>query len=83
MVNPGISVFILKHKEFFSCDTDNCDLSEYPSSPLSEPYAVQYGDDWVKYTYVCVNGMNEIWTYRMESGCWEAYLDTQWNSRCD
>ena len=37
---------------FFSCDTDNCDLSEYPSSPLSEPYAVQYGDDWVEYTYV-------------------------------
>ncbi len=25
-----------------SCETDNCDLSEYPSSPLSEPYAVQY-----------------------------------------
>ena len=48
---------------FISCDTDNCDLSEYPSSPLSEPYAVQYGDDWVEYTYVCVDGYNEIWTY--------------------
>ena len=36
---------------------DNCDLSEYPSSPLSEPYAVQYGDDWVEYTYVCVGIM--------------------------
>ena len=65
-----------------SCETDNCDLSEYPSSPLSEPYAVQYGDDWVEYTYVCVDGYNEIWTYRMEGGCWEAYVDTQYNSRC-
>ena len=67
----------------FSCDTDNCDLSEYPSSPLSEPYAVQYGDNWVEYTYVCVDGYNEIWTYRIEGGCWEAYRDTQWNSLCD
>jgi hypothetical protein len=66
-----------------SCETDNCDLSEYPSSPLSEPYAVQYGDDWVEYTYVCVDGYNEIWTYRIEQGCWEAYRDTQWNSICD
>ena len=40
-----------------SCETDNCDLSEYPSSPLSEPYAVQYGDDWVEYTYVCIEGI--------------------------
>lgn len=62
---------------------DNCDLSEYPSSPLSEPYAVQYGDDWVEYTYVCVDGYNEIWTYRIEQGCWETYLDTQWNTLCD
>ena len=53
---------------FISCNTDNCDLSEYPSSPLSEPYAVQYGDDWVEYTYVCVDGYNEIWTYRIEQG---------------
>jgi len=45
---------------FISCDTDNCDLSEYPSSPLNEPYAVEYGDDWVKYTYICVDGFNEI-----------------------
>ena len=66
-----------------SCETDNCDLSEYPSSPLSEPYAVQYGDDWVEYTYVCIDGYNEIWTYRIEQGCWEAYRDTQWNSLCD
>jgi len=66
-----------------SCETDNCDLSEYPSSPLSEPYAVQYGDDWVEYTYVCVDGYNEIWTYRIEQGCWETYLDTQWNTLCD
>ena len=66
-----------------SCETDNCVLSEYPSSPLSEPYAVQYGDDWVEYTYVCVDGYNEIWTYRIEQGCWEAYRDTQWNSICD
>ena len=66
----------------FSCDTDNCDLSEYPSSPLSEPFAVEYGDDFVKYTYVCIDNYNEIYTYRMESGCWVAYLDTQYNSRC-
>ena len=65
-----------------NCDTDNCDLSEYPSSPLSEPYAVEYGDDFVKYTYVCIDGFNQIWTYRMEGGCWEAYTDTQYNSRC-
>ena len=36
-----------------------------------------------KKLYECADGYNEIWTYRMESGCWEAYLDTQWNSRCD
>jgi len=62
---------------------DNCDLSEYPSSPLNEPYAVQYGNDWVEYTYVCVDGYNEIWTYRMVGGCWEAYTDTQYNYLCD
>ncbi|MDC0355464.1 hypothetical protein OAM97_04585 [Flavobacteriaceae bacterium] len=61
---------------------DNCDLSEYPSSPLNEPYAVQYGDDWVEYTYVCVDGYNEIWMYRIEGGCWEAYRDTQYNLSC-
>ena len=66
----------------FSCDTDNCDLSEYPSSPLNEPYAVEYGDDFVKYTYVCIDNYNEIYTYRMEGGCWVAYLNTQYNSRC-
>ncbi len=65
-----------------SCE-DNCDLSEYPSSPLSEPYAVEYGDDWVKYTYVCVDGYNEIWTYIIEQGCWEAYRDTSYNISCD
>ena len=66
----------------FSCDTDNCDLSEYPNSPLSEPYAVQYGDDWVEYTYVCVNGYNEIYTYRIVGGCWELYYDSQYNYQC-
>lgn len=67
-----------------SCEPkENCDLSEYPSSPLNEPYAVQYGDDWVEYTYVCVDGYNEIWTYVIEQGCWEAYIDTQWNSLCN
>ena len=68
---------------FVSCDPANCALSAYHSSPLSEPYAVQYGDNWVEYTYVCVDGYNEIWTYRIEQGCWEAYRDTQWNSLCD
>ena len=67
---------------FISCE-DNCDLSEYPSSPLSEPYSVQYGDDWVEYTYVCVDGYNEIWTYVIEQGCWEAYRETQYNALCD
>ena len=67
---------------FINCDTDNCDLSEYPSSPLSEPYAVQYGDDWVEYTYVCVNGINEIYTYRIVGGCWELYYDSQYNYQC-
>ena len=28
-------------------------------------------------------GYNEIWTYRIEEGCWEPYRDTQWNSMCD
>ena len=65
-----------------SCDTDNCDLSEYPSSPLSEPYAVEYGDDFVKYTYVCIDNYNEIYTYKMVGECWELYLNTQYNSRC-
>ena len=67
---------------FVSCETDNCDLSEYPSSPLSEPYAVQYGNDWVEYTYVCIDGYNEIWTYRIEQGCWESYRDVQYNYQC-
>ena len=45
---------------FISCDTDNCDLSEYPSSPLSEPYAVKYGDDWVSHTatFIVSNNVN-------------------------
>jgi len=44
---------------FISCELDNCDLSEYPSSPVSETYHAEYGDDWVKYVYVCVDGYNE------------------------
>lgn len=65
-----------------SCETDNCDLSEYPISPLNEPYAVQYGENWVEYTYVCIEGYNEIWTYRIEQGCWVAFRETQWNLNC-
>lgn len=75
---PLIAILIF----FIGCDTDNCDLSEYPSSPLLEPYAVQYGQDWVEYTYVCVDGYNEIYTYRIEQGCWELYRDSQWNFQC-
>ena len=87
--SSGISLLLLNFFKIFfllflvSCETDNCDLSEYPSSPLNEPYAVQYGDNWVEYTYVCVDGYNEIWMYRIEQGCWEAHRDTQWNSLCD
>ena len=67
----------------FSCDTDNCDLSEYPTSPLSNPYHAVYGDDWVKYIYVCVDGYNEIWTFRIEQGCWESYRDVEYNYSCN
>ena len=87
--SSGISLLLLNFFKIFfllflvSCETDNCDLSEYPSSPLSEPYAVQYGNNWVEYTYVCVDGYNEIWMYRIEQGCWKAYMDAQWNSLCD
>ena len=75
-------VFYLMLILFVSCETDNCYLSEYPSSPLSEPHAVQYGYDWVEYTYVCVDGYNEIWTYRIEQGCWESYRDSYYNYQC-
>ena len=42
-----------------------------------------YGDDWVKYIYVCVEGYNEIWTFRIEQGCWESYRDVEYNYSCN
>ena len=43
-----------------SCDNDLCDPENYPDSPLNMPHHVDYGDDYVRYTYVCINGYNEV-----------------------
>ena len=52
------------------------DLVEMINNKLS-------GDDWVKYIYVCVDGYNEIWTFRIEQGCWESYRDVEYNYSCN
>jgi hypothetical protein len=63
---------------------DNCDLSHYPSPPYSAPYHVEYSDGWVKYIYICYDGSyNEIITYQVVGGCWEALRSTQYNINCN
>ena len=68
---------------FLSC-SNNCDLSTYPSAPYNEPYHVTYGDNTVKYIYLCRDGFNnEVYNYYVDSGCWEYYISYQYNSNCN
>ena len=39
--------------------------------------------EWVKYVYICIDGYNEIWTYRIEQGCWESYRNVEYNYSCN
>jgi len=66
-----------------SCDNDLCDPENYPDSPLNMPHHVDYGDDYVRYTYVCINGYNEVWNYEIVNGCWETYVLTEYNYLCE
>ncbi len=66
-----------------SCE-DNCDLSSYPSAPYNEPYHVDYGDNTVRYVYLCRDGYNnEVFNYYIADGCWEYSLSYQYNSNCN
>lgn len=66
-----------------SC-SNNCDLSTYPSAPYNEPYHVTYGDNTVKYIYLCRDGFNnEVYNYYVDSGCWEYYVSYQYNLNCN
>tara|TARA_R110001592_G_scaffold31582_3_gene111220 strand:+ start:931 stop:1173 length:243 start_codon:yes stop_codon:yes gene_type:complete len=68
---------------FISC-SDNCDTSYYPSPPYLEPYHAEYGNDWIKYVYLCRDGFsNEIVTYTIVEDCWQRYIEYQYNYLCD
>jgi hypothetical protein len=78
-----IILFTITFLLFISC-ADSCDLQNYPSAPYNEPYNVEYGNDWVKYVYLCRNGYNnEIVTYQIVGDCWETYTDYQYNYYCN
>ena len=63
-----IAVFFL----FVSCEqTENCDLNYYPSPPYSNPDDTLFGNNQVRYLYVCWNdsGYNKAtFTYVEFSG---------------
>ena len=68
---------------FVSCK-DNCDIQNYPLAPYTEPDHVEYGNDWVKYIYLCRDGYNnEVVTYQVVGDCWEKYIDYQYNYYCN
>ncbi len=68
---------------FLSCNDDLCDLENYPDSPLNMPYNVDYGEGYIRYTYICINGYNEVWNYEVVNGCWETYVVTEYNYSCE
>ena len=79
-------VFILTLFLFISCEeTENCDLNYYPSPPYSSPDDTLYGENQVRYLYVCWNdsGYNRIFTYIVSGDCWEMYSEDEYNSNCN
>ena len=70
---------------FISCEeTENCDLNYYPSPPYSSPDDTLYGENQVRYLYVCWNdsGYNRIFTYIVSGDCWELITDDEPNFNC-
>jgi hypothetical protein len=67
---------------FTSCTKENCDISYYPSPPKLDPYHAEYGDNYVKYIFVCVNGYNEVYNYYISGDCWELDYSQDYNFNC-
>ena len=68
-----------------SCEKqDLCDLSQYPAAPYINPDDTLYGDNQVRYLYVCWNnsGYNRIYTYVISGDCWELIMDEEPNFNC-
>jgi hypothetical protein len=68
-----------------SCEKqDLCDLSQYPSAPYGNPDDTIYGENYVRYLYVCFNesGYNKIYTYSIEGECWEVNVEEDYNWNC-
>lgn len=70
---------------FIGCQEEvNCDLSHYPNPPFSYPDDTSYTDTSVRYLYVCYSGSyNRIVTYQVVDGCWEKYVDEDYNLNCN
>ena len=63
-----------------SCDNDNCDLNHYPSAPYGTADDTIYGDNYVRYLYVCyTSSYNKVVTYEIVGDCWEMYVDDNYN----
>ena len=78
-------LFILTLFLFISCEeSENCDLNYYPSPPYSYPDDTLYGENQVRYLYVCWNdsGYNRIFTYIVSGDCWELITDDEPNFNC-
>lgn len=78
-------IFILTFFLFISCEeSENCDLNYYPSPPYSNPDDTLYGENQVRYLYVCWNdsGYNRIFTYIVSGDCWELITDEEPNFNC-
>lgn len=66
-----------------SCDNDNCDLNHYPSAPYGTADDTIYGDNYVRYLYVCyTSSYNKVVTYEIVGDCWEMYVDDNYNINC-
>ena len=68
-----------------SCEKqDLCNLSQYPAEPYGNADDTLYGDNFVRYLYVCFNesGYNKIYTYTMTDSCWALDIEEEYNFNC-
>lgn len=68
-----------------SCEKqDLCDLSQYPAEPYGNADDTLYGENFVRYLYVCFNesSYNKIYTYTMTDTCWALDIEEEYNFNC-
>ena len=77
-------IFIIVAFIFIGCqEGQNCDLDYYPNAPFGNPDDTSYTDTSVRYVYVCYSGSyNRIVTYQVVDGCWERFVDEDYNLNC-